>query len=432
MGTILKKSLAGVTTVATTAALLAGAAGTPAGAAPPPKITTVITDLDSPRGLTFDRHGNLYVAESGTAGEGPIGLTQTGRVSKFQARSMDLLWTAQFSSLYEIQDPSQPTFVLGPEGLSSLGKGCRGRHDCPISMIMSMSRDGILAHTGGAIDAPELGLLYEIDRATGAATATAEVGNQQYAWTLENPNPLGPPDSNPFGVLVTRDEDSGRIRTFVADAGANTVVEVEPDGTTRVIAAIPNDPIAQATPTCVAQGPDGALYVATLSLVTNFVFGGGASSVWRIDPDADHPTPPQLWATGLTTVTACTFDRSGNFWATEMFGPTFTAPPFGDLVRISFNHPTRLKRLGGGGVLPMPGGIAQGPDGAMYVTVDTAGAESAGRVVRFADRANSGVSPGAAGGDPDGEPAGVGTWAAAAGPAAPVVGWRRHRRAGLR
>ena len=81
------------------------------------------------------------------------------------------------------------------------------------------------------------------------------------------------------------------------------------------------------------------------------------------------PTAPTLWATGLTTATACTFDRSGNFWATEMFAPNATGAP-GDVVRIPFRHPTHLTRIGGG-QLPLPGGIAQGPDGAMYVSVNS-------------------------------------------------------------
>jgi hypothetical protein len=56
------------------------------------------------------------------------------------------------------------------------------------------------------------------------------------------------------------------------------------------------------------------LYVATLNFVANlFVYGSGQSNVWRVNPDADYPTAPTLWASGLTTATARTFDRSGNF-----------------------------------------------------------------------------------------------------------------------
>jgi hypothetical protein len=92
--------------------------------------------------------------------------------------------------------------------------------------------------------------------------------------------------------------------------------------------------------------------------------------VWRVNPNANYPTKPKLWATGLTTATACTFDRSGNFWATEMFQPNPSGPP-GDVVRIPFKHPKTLDRFGGG-MLPLPGGIAQAPDGSMYVSINSA------------------------------------------------------------
>ena len=177
---------------------------------------------------------------------------------------------------------------------------------------------------------------------------------------------------------------SGRTqRTFVADAGANTVNEVRANGTVRVLSYIPNDPQFDSTPTCIAKGRDGMLYVATLDLLTNSVLspsgppniGGnpGHSNVWRVDPNANYPTPPQLWATGLTTVSSCTFDRAGNFWATELFHQNLQGPP-GDLVKIAASdvarrHTDDLVHIGGGS-LPLPGGIAQGPGRAMFVSLN--------------------------------------------------------------
>ena len=181
-------------------------------------------------------------------------------------------------------------------------------------------------------------------------------------------------------MLVTG-SGSGQ-RTFVADAGANTINEVRRNGTVRVISYIPNDPQFDSTPTCIAQGRDGMLYVATLDLLTNSVLsqtgppniGGnpGHSNVWRVNPNANYPTPPQRWATGLTTASSCTFDRAGNFWATELFRQNPQGPP-GDLVKITASEVARrttddLIHIGGGS-LPLPGGIAQGPGGAMFVTL---------------------------------------------------------------
>ncbi|HZR95530.1 MAG TPA: ScyD/ScyE family protein, partial [Gaiellaceae bacterium] len=341
-------------------------------------------------GIAFDAQGSMYVSESGTAGHGDAGLTRTGRVTKYVHGSA--VWSTLFESFFASEDPSQPPDVLGPEGISALGNCTNARdrgHDaCQIRLIMSESRAGIAAESNGALNATQAGLLFALDGASGRATAVSDVGDQMYKWTGDRKSlfPDDFPDSNPYGVLVTVDRITGKVRTFVADAGANTISEVMHDGTLRVIAYIPNEtgpPFRDATPTCIAQGPDGMLYVATLNFVANlFVFGSGRSNVWRVDPNANYPTVPTLWARGLTTPTSCTFDRAGNFWAAEMFQPNHGGPP-GDVVRIPFARPDQLARFGGG-MLPLAGAIAQGPDGAMYVAINSSSSvPGSGAVVRL-------------------------------------------------
>jgi glucose/arabinose dehydrogenase len=362
--------------------------------------TPVITGLNSPRGITFDSAGSMYVSESGVAGSGEAGIATLGRVRKYPAGSTTPAWSTGFESLYVTEDPTQPPDVLGPAGISAFGTSCfvgvssttpwlapGSSSICTVRMIISLSHDGIAAETGGAVNTTQMGHLFGLDPASGAAKDLANVGDQMFAITGAHQS-LGTefPDSDPFGVLITRDA-KGAVRTFVADAAANTVLEINANGTARIIAYIPTEtaePFHDQTPTCVAQGPDGMLYVGTLDLVANFETPG-RSSVYRIDPnttfDPQHPAKPQLWASGLTTITGCTFDRAGNFWATEMFQPSSAGPP-GDVVAISFNHPSQITHVGGGS-LPLPGGIAQGPDGRMYVTINTAGAPGSGAVVRL-------------------------------------------------
>ena len=368
-----------------------GAAGlsvAPALAAPTVTITPVLGGLAAPRGIAFDGQGSMYLAQSGLAGAGEAGLTHTGLVSKYPWGQTTPAWSVGFNSLYLTENPSAPPDVLGPAGISAIGNGCMQnshgqRNGCQVEMITSESTPGVLAATDGAVNDPEAGHLFRLDGASGAVTDKADVGSQQYAFTGANVDlfPSDFPDSNPYGVLVTREG------TYVADAGANTISEVMPDGTTRIIAYIPNEtgvPFRDATPTCIAQGPDGYLYVGTLNFVANlFVFGGDRSNVWRVNPNANYPEAPQLWASGLTTVTACTFDRTGNFWATEMFQGGLAATPPGDIVEIPFSNPTQHTRIGFG-QLPVPGGIAQGPDGAMYVTVGSSAPGASGGVVRVA------------------------------------------------
>jgi hypothetical protein len=384
-------SAVGVAALAASALVNAGAAH----ADPSASITPVVGGLAAPRGIAFDGKGSMYVSESGVAGSGPAGMTHTGKVDKFTWGSTTPTWSTGFNSLYVTEDPSQPPDVLGPEGLSAMGNGCMKnshgqRNGCQLLMITSESTPGILAATGGAVNDPQAGHLYRLDGATGAATPKSDVGSQMYQWTGDHADLFEDfPDSNPYGVLVTRGAHPGGTRTFVADAGANTISEIMPDGTARVVSYIPNEDFGafrDSTPTCIAQGPDGYLYVGTLDFASNLFVPpgtGGLSSVWRVKPNANYPTAPTLWATGLTTITACTFDRQGNFWAAEMFAGGLTANPPGDVVRIPFAHPTTQDHFGFG-QLPLPGGIAQGPDGAMYVTVGSSAPGVNGGVMRVA------------------------------------------------
>ena len=356
-------------------------ASSAASASPGASITPWITGLNTPRGVAVDAQGNLYVSESGVAGSGPAGLTHTGKVSKYAPGSTTATWSTSFDSFFATEIPGQPADVLGPEGISALGNGCTAtksddNNGCRIRMIMSESHDGIFHASMGALNATQAGRLYGLNGMTGAATKLSDFGDQQYDWTGDHKSlfPSDFPDSNPYGVLIFRDSKTHKVRTFVADAGANTISEIMAKGHDRIVSYIPNETVApfrDATPTCIAQGPDGMLYVATLDLLANFGSPtGGKSNVWRVNPNASYPTKPTLWASGLTTATACTFDRSGNFWATEMFQPNSAGPP-GDVVRIPFKHPTDLDRFGGG-MLPLPGGIVQGKDGAMYVSINSA------------------------------------------------------------
>ncbi len=89
-----------------------------------PMVTTVISGLNTPRGIAFDGDGSMYAVQSGTVGQGPFGLTNSGKVSKYRRGSTTPTWTTTFESLYVEVDPSQPPDVLGPEGISAVGKDC--------------------------------------------------------------------------------------------------------------------------------------------------------------------------------------------------------------------------------------------------------------------------------------------------------------------
>jgi hypothetical protein len=75
-----------------------------------------------------------------------------------------------------------------------------------------------------------------------------------------------------------------RIHAELTEAGANTISRIKADGTPKVISYVPNETsgaLRDATPTCITEGPDGALYIGTLDLLSNFAAGSGLYELER-------------------------------------------------------------------------------------------------------------------------------------------------------
>jgi hypothetical protein len=270
------------------------------------------------------------------------------------------------TGLISVVDNGQFT---GVAGLSAIGNG-------NIYAIMALSN----ADTGFP---SQLGHLLKVSQG-GQIRDVANVGDFDFAWTSDHIS-LAPhdfPDANPYGVLALSD------RLYVADAGANTLNLVHPNGSDVILAYFPNNRIADATPTCIAQGPDGALYIGTLALTDSIVFGAQAI-VYRVDPSAADPnnfatvlslaTP---WATGLWPINGCAFGPDGSFYASElMTSKSFPFPPSGDVVKIPFATPDVHISLTSG-ALAFPAGVAVDSEGNVYVS--NGGAFGAkGQVVRL-------------------------------------------------
>jgi glucose/arabinose dehydrogenase len=323
-----------------------------------PPFTVVVGGLQNPRGLTFGPGGRLYVAQAGA-----------GKISEIRKPS------SATPVLRDIvtglpAEPDGPNFV-GVDGISALGNG-------NIAAIMAESEAG-----GGP---PLFGHLLEANVA-GQWRDVANVGNYNYAWSAEHvdlaPNDF--PDSNPYGVLAV----PGGV--YVADAGTNTLNFVKANGDISILAYFPNNPIADATPTCIAQGPDGALYVGTLALRDSIATRSPKAIVYRVDPSQADPddlntilTLATPWATGVWPINGCAFGPDGSFYASQLF--TRWPPPFsnGDVVKIPFATPA-VHTFMTGGALTAPGGVAVAPDGTVYVSNGSAFAPE-GQVVRLANR----------------------------------------------
>jgi glucose/arabinose dehydrogenase len=327
-------------------------------------LEVVASGLFNPRGLAFGPEGALYVVEAGRGGEGtpclppvdPAGprcVGETGAVTR--------IWPLA---------PGHQTRVA--TGLPSAAGTGGGRATGPQD-ISFQGRGGAFITVGLAGDP------------NGTERAVWEASGVDFGWLVQMPasgkwktrvdvaaheareNPDGEVDgsgaplhdSNPYGVLALPG------RRIVADAGANALVEVAADGSTSTLAVFPRrsagGPTFQAVPTSVAQGPDGAFYVGQL---TGQPFPVGAACVFRVP--AGGGTPVCTYG-GFTNIIDVTFGPDGSLYVLEIDANGLPTPP----------SEGRLTRIAPGGVptviqtdpaLVMPGGVAIGPDGAIYVT----------------------------------------------------------------
>jgi hypothetical protein len=364
------------------AASLASAATVPALAGATPagiRETVVQGGLNAPRHLKLTRAG-LVVTEAGTGGpagasncavgpstEGP-GTSQyctgpTGDVFTISPGGQDVPVLDKLPSVIEEAIPE----VTGPSAIA-YGHGQE-----------AVTIDDFLVNPDGSNSllpkpfAAAFGTLRLISREKTrevdiAAFAAAHPQSADSLGTVPGEVPW---DSDPYDVVAYRGGWA------VADAGANDLLYVSATGRITMLARFPAvaeqvpagvfgnpGPItvtAQAVPTSVAAGPDGALYVGLLRGVPS---DPGTADIYRVVPGQQ----PTIWASGLTTVTDIAFDRQGRLLATEFNTGGLLSPPTvpGALVRISSDGQTVTTLPVSG--LYQPTGVAVSADGTVYVS----------------------------------------------------------------
>jgi hypothetical protein len=364
-----------VASLAGTAAIPAVAKATPASI----KETVVQGGLNAPRHLVLTRAG-LVVTEAGTGG--PVGTSNCVTGPSTEGAGTSLYCTGPTGVIFTIPTRGQTVPVLSklpsvieeviPEvtGPSAIAYG-HGQEAVTIDDFL-VNKDGSnsllpkpFASAFGTLRLISRGKTRVVDIAAFAAA------HPQSAYSLGTIPGETPYDSDPYDVVAYR---GGWV---VADAGANDLLYVSAAGRVSMLARFPAvaeqlpagvlgnpTPItvkAQAVPTSVAIGPDGALYVGLLRGVPS---DPGTADIYRVVPGHN----PVIWARGLTTVTAIAFDRQGRLLATEFNTGGLLSPPTvpGALVRISNNGQTVT-------TLPVPGlyqptGIAVSPNGTVYVS----------------------------------------------------------------
>lgn len=338
-------ALTGLGLVAAPATAATGAGG----------VTVVARNLDNPRGLAFNPHGDLYIAEAGhggtlclgvdpeSGGESCAGLT--GRISRLSSGQVSTVVDHLFS-------------IAGADGTGAEGAVAVSTQGNRTYAQIGGNTSGIppQAAAGDPVVQAARAQLGRTIAVTGSGwSAIASTGDTDYAWTNAHKD-LQPdqfPDANPNGL------DTQGTTHYVADAGSNLVAKVDRHGAVTTLAYLdtPAGSITDAVPTCVATAPDGSLYVGEL---LGGDYAPGHARVWRI---ADGHAAVK-W-TGFTGIQGCGFDTSGNFYATEfqahgMFGPD----PSGDVIKVS---PSGQRTVLGTGSLFFPSGFAF-HNGGVYVS----------------------------------------------------------------
>jgi hypothetical protein len=199
-------------------------------------------------------------------------------------------------------------------------------------------------------------------------------------------------ESNPYGVAAL---PGGAA--LVADAANNAVFRVTRSGRVQVVARVmprtvkmpdfgdpemppPGTPMpTEAVTTSVAVGPDRSVYIGELR---GFPGNPGKSQVWRVRPGATkavcNPTKPRRGACtraadGLTSVVGLDAGRGGSIYVAELSKAGWLAAEsqepgteIGSVIRIG--HDRDVRRELAAGKVVLPGSVAVGPKGNVYVS----------------------------------------------------------------
>lgn len=332
----------------------ASAGHTPKDASTP---VVVATGLANPRGLAYLPDGSILVAESGSP-DASCPVPSAGSVSRCLGTT---------GAVYRVKGSTQGAVATG----------------LPAETIVHS--DGSVAMSGANQALPGPGGTYTVLYGLGGLPADRAALGAGAA-------PLGTvslSNGTVIGDLTQYEYDQGLDVTGIAtdtwnfaqegsaylvtDAGSNALFKVCPDGTVSTVYEFPNNALpsgtsAQAVPTGIVRGADGAYYIGDMSGLA-----AGAGRIWRYVPGQT----PTVLATGLTDIIGLALAPDGKLvvleYGTTAPGASGVGPGALALVDTSTGAVTSIDT---GGVLTAPTGVAVSPSGDVYVdnnTITTSG-----------------------------------------------------------
>jgi hypothetical protein len=370
-----------------------------ASSSPAPTVKVIAAGLDQPKKLTIAPNGELIVALSGD-GKAPSSCTDGNQRSCLDhSGAIDEVSTGGRVTTLE---SGLVSISSGPSDPQATGPVEARLVDGKLQVLFQNTT--INAKTGKEIYGTAGALLSDLVSFSRTGHAYAVMARFGPFEARHNPDHGRGTDVH-YGDDFAIDSDPYSFVPYrggyaVADAGANDLLFVSRTGKVSLLAVFPTireyakagtygksqkhaiEAQAQAVPTAVAVGPDGALYVGELGGIP---YGVGTSDVYRVLP-GHRPT---VYARGLTAIGDIAFDREGRLLVLEIDrrglddpGLNDGRPTSGAIIRVARDGRETVVASTG---LEFPTALAVGQDGYIYVSNDgttSAGSGHGGEIVR--------------------------------------------------